>query len=83
MEDLKALRGEIEKIDKQMATLFEQRMQCAGKIADYKSENGMPILDEGREQKLIKKNEAYINEELFKPFYRQFMYSMLDISINN
>ncbi|MBO5610009.1 MAG: chorismate mutase [Eubacterium sp.] len=80
MEDLKALRGEIEKIDKQMAALFEQRMQCAGKIADYKSENGMPILDEGREQKLIKKNEAYINEELFKPFYRQFMYSMLDIS---
>lgn len=80
MENLTALRGEIENIDKQMAALFEQRMQCAGKIADYKSENGMPILDEGREQKLIKKNEAYINEELFKPFYRQFMYSMLDIS---
>ena len=80
MDNLSSSRQEIERIDKQMAELFEQRMQCSGRIAEYKSENGIPILDEGREKALIEKNEAYIGAEELKPFYRQYMHSVLDIS---
>ena len=60
MDVLNEARQEIESIDKQMAELFEKRMGCSARIAQYKSENGMPILDEGREKALIEKNEVYV-----------------------
>lgn len=80
MDTLNSAREEIEKIDRQMAELFEQRMGCSARIAEYKSENGMPILDEGREKVLIEKNEVYVGNEDLRPFYRQFLHGVLDIS---
>ena len=79
MTDLKEARKTIEDIDKQMASLFEKRMGCAGEIARYKSENGIPILDADREKALIEKNEGYVSDEL-RPYYRQFIKNILDIS---
>ena len=63
-----------------MAELFEKRMGCSARIAKYKSENGMPILDEGREKALIEKNEVYVEKEELRPFYRQYLHGVLDIS---
>lgn len=49
MQDIKELRTEIDKIDGEMIALFEKRMDVAAKIAEYKRENGLPVLDEERE----------------------------------
>ena len=80
MRELNEIRKDIESIDKDMASLFEKRMKCSVEIADYKSANGIPILDTGREKKLLVKNEAYINDDSIKPYYIKFMQNIMDIS---
>ena len=80
MDRLVEARKTIEEIDKEMARLFVKRMGCSERIAEYKSENGIPILDSGREKELIARNEKYIDGELLRPYYRQFMKSVMDIS---
>ena len=80
MDKLTEARHKIEDIDKEMAKLFIKRMECSEMIAEYKSANGIPILDTGRENELIKRNEEYIENERLKPFYNDFMKSVLNIS---
>ena len=53
MNQLEQARIEINKIDEQMAVLFERRMQAAEQVAAYKKENGLPILDTGREREVL------------------------------
>ena len=45
MTDLKELREEIDRIDKQMVELFEKRMQVCGQVAEYKIETGKKVFD--------------------------------------
>ncbi len=80
MRDLNEIRSDIESIDKEMAGLFEKRMKCSVEIADYKSAKGIPIFDPEREKALIKKNEAYIDDEDIRPYYIKFMQDIMDIS---
>ena len=80
MTDLSEARKNIEAIDKEMAELFTRRMQCSHSIAEYKQANGIPILDSGREKALIEKNEAYIEDNELRPYYKQFMQGIMDIS---
>ena len=80
MDKLTEARHKIEEIDREMAKLFIKRMGCSEMIAEYKSANGIPILDTGRENELIKRNEEYIENERLKPFYNDFMKSVLNIS---
>ena len=63
MDKLQDARIQINEIDKEMAALFERRMQAAKSIAEYKKEHGLQIYDAGREQAVIEKNSAYINAE--------------------
>ncbi len=52
--DLNDYRHQIDDIDAQLLSLFAQRMDVAAAIAEYKKENGLPVLDSGRErQKLL------------------------------
>lgn len=80
MSELSDARVMIEEIDKEMADLFEKRMKCSKSIAAYKSSNGIPILDTGREKELLERNEKYIDNTEVRPYYRQFMQSVMDIS---
>ena len=49
-EVLTAEREIINETDREMARLFEQRMEAVKRIAMWKKEHGLPILDAGREQ---------------------------------
>lgn len=80
MKSLDETRKEIEVIDKQMAALFEKRMDCAKAVAEYKMEKGLPVLDKAREKLLIEKNAGYIQNPLFERYYRDFFDSLLGIS---
>ncbi|MCR5719915.1 MAG: chorismate mutase [Lachnospiraceae bacterium] len=80
MDSLNEAREEIEKIDKEMALLFTKRMGCAAKIAAYKKENGIPILDSGREKALIEKNLKHLTDMSLEPFYRTFMKDVMNVS---
>ena len=52
-EDLGALRGRIDEIDRQMVRLFEKRMQAAKGVAAYKIDHHMPVLDASREEAVL------------------------------
>ena len=60
MRDLAELRLEIDRIDRQMVELFEQRMAVSEEVAQYKVATGKRILDREREnQKLAAVKAEY------------------------
>ena len=50
---LDELRSEIDRADKDLIDAFERRMRAAAKIAAYKKENGLPVLDARREEAVL------------------------------
>ena len=62
--ELHEIREEIRQIDEEMAELFVRRMEAVRKVAAYKNQRGLPVLD--REQ------EARV--------YREFLQETMDIS---
>jgi len=51
--DLGELRDEIDKADQMILSSFIARMRVVRKIAEYKKENGMAVLDPKREKEKI------------------------------
>ena len=70
----------INKIDQEMAKLFEERMKATSTIAEYKLKHGLPIYDKVREQELINKNINYIQDETLKEYYINFLKNTMDLS---
>ncbi len=50
MKDLLELRDQIDKIDRQIVSLFEERMQISEEVAKYKIANGRKVFDKDRER---------------------------------
>ena len=53
MTELEKARREIDQADEEIARAFERRMRAAAAVAAYKKENGLPVLDTGRERQII------------------------------
>ena len=73
--DLKELRVQIDEIDRQMVDLFDRRMRIAAGVAAYKKENGLPILDEGRERAKLGAVAAMAKEDMAD--YTRMLYNYL------
>lgn len=80
MEDLSQLRNEIDEIDKKIVLLFEERMEAVLKIADYKNQNSIPILNENREKEVIKKNTLRLKNKAFEHSLEKFLVYMMSLS---
>ncbi len=61
--DLENIRNNIDRIDTQLVELLKERMNCAAKVAKYKSENGMKIYDPKRERALLNRVSELAGEE--------------------
>ena len=46
-------RKQIDRIDEQLVKLFDERMEVAGRLAEYKKENSLPVLDVRREREKL------------------------------
>jgi len=73
--ELKELRNEIDSIDDELVKLFAQRMDVAARIAEYKKENGMPILVPSRERQKLTDVANKAGPEMAN--YTRVLYSML------
>ena len=62
--DLKSLRSEIDEIDSELIRLFTKRMEICKKVALYKKENGIPVLDSSRETELLARVSALAGEDM-------------------
>ena len=63
MDGLKELRDQIDVIDAQIVSLFEQRMAVTRKVGEYKLAHGMPVLDAGREQAVLEQKTALLQDK--------------------
>lgn len=74
------LRNQIDKIDASLVSLFEKRMETVLKVAEYKKVNGIAILNQGREEAVIKKNLDIVkNKDLYSEV-EEFFKSVMGIS---
>ena len=80
MSELELARKQIDEADRKMALIFAERMDAVRRIADYKRQRGLPVLDREREEALIKRNtDAFPDGEL-KSFYADFLRGMTKTS---
>lgn len=70
---LRAARAEINRIDKEMAHLFVERMRAVEKVADYKRSVGIPVLDAAREQEVIAGNATRIEDDTLRTYYVNYL----------
>ena len=63
---LEEARRIINEVDSQMAELFVKRMAAVKLVYEHKSEYGLPILDPQREDAVIEKNSALVDDEVVK-----------------
>lgn len=82
MSELQKARETINKVDKEMARLFEMRMDAAKVVATYKQKNGLPVDDFARENEIIERNTEYIQNEDYKSYYVNFLKKNIKLSKN-
>jgi chorismate mutase/prephenate dehydratase len=82
MTKLEKARQTINKVDKKMAELFEERMEAVRLVAEYKKEQGLQVEDSSREAEIIAKNSEFIRNNELKSYYINFLQSNMDISKN-
>lgn len=73
-------REEIDLIDSQIINLFEQRIEVAVKVAEYKKENKMNILQGKREEEVIKKALSELKNIEYSEYAKELMNLIMDIS---
>ena len=73
MNQLEKARQEIDGIDAAIATLFAKRMHAVAAVAQYKKEKALPIFDAARENDVIRRNAARVEDPVLRSFYVLFL----------
>ena len=80
LNKLEEARAIINEVDAQMAELFVKRMRAAEAVYAHKKEHGLPILDPAREEAVIARNAALVEDEVLKSYYIDYIKHMMAIS---
>ena len=73
--DLSEIRQEIDSIDKELVSLFCQRMNLSAQVADFKKANNLPIYVPARERAILQSVAEQAGPEMAN--YTRVLYSML------
>ncbi|MGY0394318.1 chorismate mutase [Fusobacterium sp.] len=82
MNRLELARIEINRVDKEIAKLFEERMKAVEEVINFKIENNLDILDSSRENEVIERNKKLIEEKKYEKYYVDLITNMMRISKN-
>lgn len=80
MDELERLRQEIDGIDRELASVFERRMQVAGRIGLVKERSGAAVLDEKREQAVLESRRGYIDDPALLPYWEEELKCLMKLS---
>lgn len=80
MSGLDEARKEINRIDREMAELFAERMEAASRIAAYKRQHGLPVTDPEREREVIARNADRIGDPVLREYYVSYLNDMMRVS---
>lgn len=76
MNELEHARTEIDRVDREIAKLFEERMLQAKRVAAYKKEHGLPIEDKSREAAMLTAEGELVSSEI-RPYFCAVMRSLI------
>ncbi len=77
--ELKDLREQIDRTDRELVPLFLERMNLSAEVAEYKRQHHLPVLDASRERALLEKISELSGEE-FEEYSRTLYATILDLS---
>ena len=77
---LEQAREIINQVDAEMAELFVKRMRAAELVYEPKKEFGLPILDSKREEAVVEKNSALVEDEVLKGYYIEYLKQVMAVS---
>ena len=80
MKDLQVIRQEIDRIDKEIVRLYEERMACTSQVAEYKIATGKPVLDKQRENDKLDALEQLTEDAFDKRSIRELFSQIMAIS---
>ena len=80
MSGLDNVRKIIDETDREMARLFERRMDAAKLVAEYKKEHGLPIDDFPREEAILARNAEYVANPEYRADYINFLRNNIELS---
>ncbi len=76
---LKLQRKKIDKIDRKVMTLLDERMEVVKEIGKYKLVTSEQILNVSREKEILEKAKHYINREEIENIYKEVFIQSKDI----
>ena len=80
MKDLSEIRENIDEVDKKIIDLFEERMQLANEVAEYKMSVGKPIYDKERENDKLEKLSSLASNEFNAQGIKELFLQIMTIS---
>ena len=80
MENLEYYRKEIDKIDTELISLMEKRMDVAKNIARVKLKNGMQVLDSAREKQVLANRMDRVSEIEYESVIEKFFIEVMALS---
>ncbi len=80
IKDINECRKRIDEIDNKLIELFEERMEIAISIANYKKENNLPIFNKEREDFVVEKNLGKIKNDDIKEYGEKMIHCLMDLS---
>ena len=63
-----------------MAELFVKRMRAVETVFEYKMKFGLPVLDQKREDTAVERNAAFIDDEVIKGYYIDYLKHLMSVS---
>ena len=79
-DDMNKLRKEIDRIDSEILRLYEERMDVARKIGQYKIENELPVYDAAREDAKLEKIFESVKNEDYADGAAQLFITLMQVS---
>lgn len=79
MENLEQMRQEIDKIDDRIIEAFKERMALSAKIAKFKKDNNLPVLDAYREKEKLNRIAKNVDDDM-SAFSSKLYLTLADLS---
>ena len=80
MDKLSEARKIINRVDAEMARLFEERMGAVKTVAEYKAERGLEICDPEREAEVVRAGVSRISDPEISSYYVSFLKNTMAVS---
>lgn len=80
MNELELLRKQIDEIDNKLCELFENRMEVAKKIGEFKRKHNLNVLDASREEIVLEKAKQRIKKKDLEEYYLSLVQYLMELS---